>query len=40
MEVHDNPKNAPSDGANQLPLDKLEKLLFKLKQIHEIVKEN
>jgi len=40
MEVHDNPKNAPSDGANQLPLNKLEKLLFKLKQIHELIKEN
>jgi len=40
MEVHDNPKNAPSDGPNQLPLGKLEKLLFKLKQIHELTKEN
>jgi 2-dehydro-3-deoxyphosphooctonate aldolase (KDO 8-P synthase) len=37
MEVHDNPKNAPSDGPNQLPLDRLEKLLSKLKQIHELV---
>jgi 2-dehydro-3-deoxyphosphooctonate aldolase (KDO 8-P synthase) len=37
MEVHDNPKNAPSDGPNQLPLKKLEKLLFKLKEIHEII---
>ncbi len=40
MEVHDNPKNAPSDGANQLPLEKLEKLLFKLKAIHELIREN
>ena len=39
MEVHDDPKNAPSDGPNQLHLNKLEKLLFKLKEIHEIVKE-
>jgi 2-dehydro-3-deoxyphosphooctonate aldolase (KDO 8-P synthase) len=34
MEVHDNPKVAPSDGPNQLPLEKLEGLLLKLKQIH------
>ncbi len=39
MEVHDEPKNAPSDGPNQLPLDKLEKLLLKLKAIHELIKE-
>lgn len=37
MEVHDNPANAPSDGPNQLPLSRLEPLLSKLKQIHEIV---
>ncbi len=40
MEVHDNPKIAPSDGPNQLPLNRLEKLLIKLKQIHELIKEN
>ncbi len=38
MEVHDNPSNAPSDGPNQLPLEKLEGLLAKLKAIHELVK--
>jgi 2-dehydro-3-deoxyphosphooctonate aldolase (KDO 8-P synthase) len=37
MEVHDNPAKAPSDGPNQLPLARLEPLLTKLKQIHEIV---
>jgi len=37
MEVHDNPAKAPSDGPNQLPLSRLESLLVKLKQIHEIV---
>jgi len=37
MEVHDNPAVAPSDGPNQLPLNRLEKLLRKLKQIHELV---
>lgn len=39
MEVHDNPAKAPSDGPNQLPLSRLEKLLSKLKQIHEIVEK-
>lgn len=39
MEVHNDPKNAPSDGPNQLPLEKLEKLLTKLKAIHELVNE-
>lgn len=39
MEVHDNPSKAPSDGPNQLPLGRLEKLLVKLKQIHELVNE-
>ena len=37
MEVHDDPANAPSDGPNQLPLDRLEALLSKLKQIHLLV---
>ncbi len=37
LEVHDDPQNAPSDGPNQLPLNKLEKLLIKLKAIHELV---
>lgn len=38
MEVHDNPAVAPSDGPNQLPLDRLENLLIKLKAIQELVK--
>lgn len=37
MEVHDNPAKAPSDGPNQLQLDRLEPLIQKLKQIHELV---
>jgi 2-dehydro-3-deoxyphosphooctonate aldolase (KDO 8-P synthase) len=40
MEVHDNPSVAPSDGPNQLPLARLEKLLTKLKAIHELINEN
>ena len=39
MEVHDNPPKAPSDGPNQLPLDRLERLLTKLKVIHSVVSE-
>lgn len=37
MEVHNDPANAPSDGPNQLRLDRLEKLLRKLKLIHELI---
>lgn len=40
MEVHDDPSKAPSDGPNQLPLDRLERLLSKLKQIHSLVNES
>jgi 2-dehydro-3-deoxyphosphooctonate aldolase (KDO 8-P synthase) len=40
MEVHDDPAAAPSYGPNQLPLGRLENLLRKLKQIHEIVAED
>ncbi len=36
MEVHDDPANAPSDGPNQLPLERLGPLLVKLRQIHEL----
>jgi 2-dehydro-3-deoxyphosphooctonate aldolase (KDO 8-P synthase) len=39
MEVHDNPAVAPSDGPNQLPLERLEGLLTKLKAIHSLVNE-
>jgi len=39
MEVHDDPANAPSDGPNQLPLERLEPLLITLKKIHELVGE-
>jgi 2-dehydro-3-deoxyphosphooctonate aldolase (KDO 8-P synthase) len=38
MEVHNDPSVAPSDGPNQLPLARLEKLLAKLKAIHELVR--
>ena len=39
-EVHQDPDNAPSDGACMLRLDGLEKLLTKLKKFDEIVKNH
>ncbi|MFM8441398.1 MAG: 3-deoxy-8-phosphooctulonate synthase [Acidobacteriota bacterium] len=39
MEVHNDPSVAPSDGPNQLPLARLEKLLTKLKAIHELSRD-
>jgi 2-dehydro-3-deoxyphosphooctonate aldolase (KDO 8-P synthase) len=38
LEVHDRPLEALSDGANSLPLDKLESLLVLLQQIDRLVK--
>ncbi|MDP4186828.1 MAG: 3-deoxy-8-phosphooctulonate synthase [Bacteroidota bacterium] len=37
IETHPDPKNAKSDGANMLPLDKLEKLLTKLVKLRKTV---
>ena len=38
MEVHEDPDRALSDGANNWPLDRLEKLLRELRAIDEVVK--
>jgi 2-dehydro-3-deoxyphosphooctonate aldolase (KDO 8-P synthase) len=38
MEVHQDPDNAPSDGPCMLRLDNLEKILTKLQNIDNIVK--
>ncbi len=38
IETHPNPAKALSDGANMLPLDKLEDLLIKLVKIRKIIK--
>ncbi len=35
LEVHDNPAQARSDGANALPLDKLKPLLEQLLAVHQ-----
>jgi 2-dehydro-3-deoxyphosphooctonate aldolase (KDO 8-P synthase) len=37
MEVHECPARALSDGPNALPLERLEPLLFMLRDIHELV---
>jgi 2-dehydro-3-deoxyphosphooctonate aldolase (KDO 8-P synthase) len=38
IETHENPDNAPSDGANMIPLDSLENLLKKLISIDSLIK--
>jgi 2-dehydro-3-deoxyphosphooctonate aldolase (KDO 8-P synthase) len=38
MEVHDCPEKALSDGPNALPLDRLEPLLFMIRDIHDLVR--
>ena len=38
LEVHDNPAEGLSDGANMIPLDKLEKLLANALAIHNVTK--
>jgi 2-dehydro-3-deoxyphosphooctonate aldolase (KDO 8-P synthase) len=37
MEVHERPERAPSDGPNALPLERMEALLLKLRDIHSLV---
>lgn len=37
IETHPSPQNAKSDGANMIPLDQVENLLFKLKKIKEAI---
>ena len=39
MEVHEDPDNAPSDGPNMVPLDRLERLLETLVAFDRIAKE-
>ena len=40
METHQDPDNAPSDGPNLVPLNKLENLLIKLIKIDKLIKNN
>jgi 2-dehydro-3-deoxyphosphooctonate aldolase (KDO 8-P synthase) len=37
LETHPDPEKSPSDGPNMVPLDQLEQLLNRLKQLHETV---
>ena len=39
METHDNPDKAPSDGPNMIKLDGMGKILKKLIEIDNLVKE-
>src|ERR1700730_654277 len=38
MEVHECPERAPSDGPNALPLERMQPLLFILRDIHKLVR--
>ena len=40
LETHEDPDNAPSDGPNMVPLNKLESLINKLVEIDSLVKKN
>ena len=40
LETHQDPDNAPSDGPNMVPLDKLEKLVNQIVEIDNFVKDN
>jgi len=40
MEVHEAPERAPSDGPNALPLERLQALLFMLRDIHQLVRNS
>ena len=39
IETHEDPDNAPSDGPNMVPLDKLENLLIQLFEIDNLIKK-
>ena len=38
IETHEDPGNAPSDGANMVPLDEMEPLLIKLMALDRLTK--
>ena len=40
MEVHENPDEAPSDGANMIRLDKLKNILKDILKIDQLIKEH
>ena len=40
LETHEDPDNAPSDGPNMVPLDKLDELLHQIVDIDNLIKKN
>ena len=38
MEVHEHPERAPSDGPNALPLERMQALLYMLRDLHQLVR--
>ena len=40
LETHQDPDNAPSDGPNMVPLDKLDELINQIVEIDNLVKKN
>ena len=40
LETHEDPDNAPSDGPNMVPLDKLDELLHQIVEIDNLIKKN
>ena len=40
LETHQDPDNAPSDGPNMVPLDKLESLINQIVEIDNLIKKN
>ena len=40
LETHQDPDNAPSDGPNMVPLDKLDELLHQIVEIDNLIKKN
>ena len=39
IETHKDPDNAPSDGPNMVPLDKLDNLIYQIVEIDNLVKK-
>ena len=40
IETHEDPDNAPSDGPNMVPIDKLDSLINQIVEIDNLIKKN
>ena len=40
LETHQDPDNAPSDGPNMVPIDKLDELINQIVEIDNLIKKN